>query len=67
MKSFLSLFCRHNSVIVRRYHKDCVPPEWKPKVLYVDELDVWNFVECAKCRTTLYGTIKEHMFRSKKD
>ena len=60
----IAFLCRHNEVGVIRYHKDCVPNEWKGKELYVDVHRVVNFVRCRKCLTILNGVQTEKLFEA---
>lgn len=63
--NFKQLLCKHNHVTISRWHETKVPAEIKDKVLYVDEIDVWNFVKCIKCNKILSATQKEKIFRSR--
>ena len=61
-KRISQMFCRHNVVRVIRYNKNCVPDDWRGKLLYVDRLDVHNFVQCSCCERVLYVDQRERLF-----
>ena len=48
----MSLFCRHDTVMIRRAHATAWP-EHHHKVAWIDEHNVFNYIVCAKCGTTL--------------
>ena len=63
-KWFKKLFCRHNNVHVIRWHPDVLRPDMTRKtLLYVDELGVYNFVECLKCKKILHSNQSQKLFR----
>lgn len=63
---FKQLICRHNLVRVVRWHPDVVGDDIKDKLLYVDDLNVHNFVQCKKCGQFLNTNQKEKL-RGQKD
>lgn len=49
-RRIMDVFCRHKTVKVIRWHRDCVPDEWQGKQLYIDKHLVHNFVMCDCCK-----------------
>lgn len=65
MNFFRQLFCFHRTVRVIRYHKKAVPAAWVGKELYVDDLDVVNFVQCVHC-DKIFSTNQKEKLRAAK-
>lgn len=63
---FRQLICQHNVVRVVRWHPDVVHDDMRDKVLYVDDLNVHNFVQCRKCGKFLHTDQTEKLRSTKK-
>jgi len=66
MKKLRQMLCRHNTVRVVRWHRDCVTEDMDGKQLYVDRYDVHNFVRCCNCGKFLETGQIDKLFEQKK-
>ena len=58
--NFKQLFCRHSTLEVARRHWSTVPSDWKlGNILYVDDLEVVNYIKCCNCGKVYFTEQKE--------
>jgi hypothetical protein len=62
IKWFHKHFCRHNTVVIKRWHPSALVPENEDKVAWIDTLGVANLLQCKKCGKWLTPAYHEHLY-----